>query len=99
MNEPYTVNIVHMHNNLLKDARQRIILVKLANRVAQLRRERGLSQETLAIACGKSVNFIKRIESGQYNPGLIALGILAEALEISLDELLNFKPRGTSHDN
>ena len=57
-------------------------------RVRLLRKERGIGQKELAGAVGASVNWISRIELGKLkNPNLSGLMRLAQALNVSVDEL------------
>lgn len=60
----------------------------LAQRVRALREGRGWSRERLAKEAGIAVGTLARLESeGAIQPGFFTVGALAEALEISLDEL------------
>ena len=63
--------------------------VDLGQRVRTLRKQRGLSQEALALECGISRNMIIHIESGQR--GILAerLGDIAEALGITTGDLVD----------
>jgi transcriptional regulator with XRE-family HTH domain len=70
------------------------LLKTFGRSIRSLRKQRGLSQETLAEACGLSRNYISDIERGIRNPGLLALIALARALRVSLRELLEeIEPR------
>ena len=57
-------------------------------RLAQLRKDKGLTQDALASAAGINVSQIKRYETGASQPGLDALRKLAIALGVSTDLLL-----------
>ncbi|QOV36652.1 DUF488 family protein [Streptomyces ferrugineus] len=60
----------------------------LAHRVRALREGRGWSRERLAKEAGIAVGTLARLESeGAIQPGFFTVGAVAEALEISLDEL------------
>lgn len=50
--------------------------------VRRLRRERGLSQETLAGDAGLAMRHLGRIERGEGNPTVAVLGKLAEVLGV-----------------
>lgn len=63
---------------------------KLGNKIAERRNELGLTQEQLANSIGKDKQFINRYEVNGANPTAYILKELALALEISVDELLNF---------
>ncbi|MFG3211055.1 DUF488 family protein, N3 subclade [Streptomyces tendae] len=60
----------------------------LAQRVRALREARGWARERLAKEAGIAVGTLARLESeGAIQPGFFTVGAVAEALEISLDEL------------
>jgi transcriptional regulator with XRE-family HTH domain len=59
----------------------------LGERVATLRRERGLTQEQLAEKMGVSRNHIADIELGTRNTGVWSFLLIARALGISPAEL------------
>ena len=61
---------------------------RLGSRLAQLRTERGLSQEQVAHALEVHVETISRIERGTSLPSLSRLYELAEALGVPVTELL-----------
>lgn len=62
----------------------------LALRVKELRIQRGMSQELLAEESGLSLRTIQRIEKGQSNPTGESLKRLANALNVSPDELIDW---------
>jgi transcriptional regulator with XRE-family HTH domain len=64
------------------------ILKELGGRVRELRKERALSQETLAELTEIHVNHLRRIELGQANPTYLVLLRLASALKVTLPRLL-----------
>jgi transcriptional regulator with XRE-family HTH domain len=59
----------------------------MGQRLARLRRERGLSQAALAAAAKVPVGTLRGWEYGRRTPLLDAACRLADALQISLDEL------------
>ncbi|MFJ8107811.1 DUF488 family protein [Streptomyces sp. NPDC096132] len=60
----------------------------LAQRLRALREERGWSRERLAKEGGVSVQTVARLESeGAIQPGFLTVGAVAEALQVSLDDL------------
>jgi transcriptional regulator with XRE-family HTH domain len=76
-------------------AEERALSVAFAARVAELRAQRRLSQEQLAVAAGISASWLGRVESA---PRSITLGLvqrLCGALEVSHDELLGGLPKLT----
>ena len=63
---------------------------QLGKRVRELRNRQGMSQEFLAEASGLSLRTIQRIENGASNPTGESLKRLANALEITPDELIDW---------
>ena len=63
---------------------------QLAIRVKALRLKRGMSQEFLAEESGLSLRTIQRIEKGESNPTGDSLKRLANALDITADELMDW---------
>ena len=62
----------------------------LRNRLAEARKERGLSQAELAKMVGVSRNTISSIETGQFNPTAKLALILCIALDKKFEELFYF---------
>lgn len=58
-------------------------LKTLGRRIAELRREKGLSQESLAEAMGVSRNHVADIELGTRNTGVWSLLLICRALAIA----------------
>ena len=65
---------------ITNDERQRI-----GRRIAELRKERGLSQAQLAAQCGIQQAHIARIENGRYSVGFDTLQSIAQALGMQVD--------------
>jgi len=63
------------------------VLIKFGERLRELRKERGLSQEALGLACNTTQAHISRVESGERNICLINIQELADVLGVSLEEL------------
>ena len=59
-------------------------------RLAQLRRERGCSQEQLATDSGLARSYLSGVERGQRNIGLINICRLADTLGVRPAELMDF---------
>ena len=55
----------------------------------KLRQKRGFSQETLAFEADIPISQIGRIERGEVNTTLITLDLLAKALKVSMQELVD----------
>jgi len=61
-------------------------------RLAQLRRERGWSQETLAFESGVARSYLGGVERGKRNLSLVNICRLAATLELPPAMLLDFAP-------
>ena len=77
-----TLEIVIMKSEILK---------QFGTHVRHLRQIQDLSQEALAEKANMHRTYIGMIERGERNPALLNLVRLANALNISLPELLTFK--------
>jgi len=66
------------------------VLIKFGERVRDLRKERGLSQEELAFKADLHRTYIGMIERAEKNITLVNVEKLANALELSVNDLLNF---------
>jgi transcriptional regulator with XRE-family HTH domain len=62
--------------------------VAFGDALRELRKARGLSQETLADRAGLSANYVGDTERGERNISIRALWLLADGLKISAWELL-----------
>lgn len=65
-----------------------LLPMEFVNRLIQLRKQRGLTQQALADAIALHVNQIKRYEAGTAQPTLETLVRLAKELHTSLDDLV-----------
>ncbi|RIA77855.1 putative transcriptional regulator [Anaeroplasma bactoclasticum] len=65
--------------------------LKLLNRVQEIRKQKGLSQEKLASMIGVSRNTISSIETGQYEPTAKIALLLCIALDLKFEDLFYFK--------
>lgn len=59
-------------------------------RLAQLRKKRGWSQETLALESGVARSYLGGVERGQRNISLVNICRLAETLNVAPSVLLEF---------
>ena len=76
-----------------------LLPMDFSNRLSQLRKLRGLTQQAIADNIDLHVNQIKRYEAGTAQPTLETLVRLAKALHVTLDELVfNDDERGPSKD-
>ncbi len=64
------------------------IAVRVAGRIADLRRAQGFSFDALALRAGVSKGTLVQIEQGRANPGISTLCRLAAALDVSVADLV-----------
>ena len=64
------------------------ILERFGQRVRDLRKEQGYSQENFAAACGLDRTYVGGIERGERNVALRNIEAIAETLGITLSELM-----------
>lgn len=65
------------------------ILIRFGQRVRELRRSQGFSQEDLAERCNLDRTYISSLERGKRNVGLRNVAAIAAALGISLAQLFD----------
>jgi DNA-binding XRE family transcriptional regulator len=68
---------------------EQTFLSSLGNNVRRLRREKGWTQDQLAVASGLHRTYISGIERGERNVSVVNMGRLALALDVGLEELLH----------
>ena len=61
---------------------------RIGQRIASVRKEKGMSQTELAERCGLAQSHIARIEAGRYSVGFDTLQAIAEALGGTIDILV-----------
>lgn len=59
----------------------------MQNCIRELRRQKGISQETLAKACGVTRQTVNAIENNKYDPTLALAFALARELDTTVDAL------------
>lgn len=64
-----------------------MITEKIGNRIRELRRETGLSQEKFAAKIGMDRTYFASVELGKRNISIVNLKKIADGLDISLAEL------------
>lgn len=64
------------------------ILVRFGQRVRELRKSRGFSQEAFAAYCGLDRTYIGGIERGERNLALRNIEVIARALGLTISELM-----------
>lgn len=66
---------------------------KFGQRLREIRKQKGISQENLAADAGVSRTYVSDIERGERNVSLTTIERFAMALEISMAELMPDWPR------
>lgn len=66
--------------------------IELGNRIRELRKEHGLTQEELSEAVNISPSFVGSIETGKKVPSLFTLLKIARKLKVSMQKLFMFEP-------
>lgn len=69
-------------------SKQRIYLKKVGLNIRQARKKKGMSQESLALAADLDRSYVGGVERGERNIAVINLKKIADALNVSLSELL-----------
>lgn len=64
------------------------VLVNLGQAIRRIRAERGISQEELAGRAGIDRSYMSSVERGGQNVGVIVLAKVANALAVSISELM-----------
>lgn len=70
-------------------AKKQDILVRFGARVRHLRMSKGYSQEAFAAKCDLDRTYVGGIERGERNVALRNIESIAEALEMTLSELMD----------
>jgi transcriptional regulator with XRE-family HTH domain len=83
-----TVLIVRGHKVILADDYGvDSVLVRFGNRVRELRKKKGLSQEGLALEAGLDRSYVGGVERGERNVSLENIAKLAAALGVNVSNL------------
>lgn len=77
----------------MKYSRDNKIIKLFGEKVRQVRLQKGMSQETLALESGLEYSQINRIELGKINTSISHLFIIAKALEVHPKELVEFETK------
>ena len=67
----------------------------MQNRIAQLRRERRITQEELGAAVGVTRQTIISLENGRYNASLLLAHRLARYFDLAIEDLFLFEEDAT----
>lgn len=63
----------------------------MKNRLEEIRKQRGIKQEELAIALEVSRQTISSLEKGRYNPSIILAIKIARYFELSVEEIFIYE--------
>lgn len=69
---------------------QEVVYARLGRRIRHLRRERGVTQERLAIAAGLNRAYVGYIERAERQPSVWTVARIARALDVDLPECFRF---------
>ena len=64
------------------------VLVSFGVAIRRARKERGISQEDLALKCEIDRSYLGSIERGEQNSGLLHIAKIAKALNLKISELM-----------
>lgn len=74
---------------IMKRISERDVKIRFGNRMRELRKKKGFSQEKLALDIDMDLTSINEIEKGHRSPKLITMYKIAQALGVSLSELVD----------
>ena len=80
--------IVDSLNMKKKHHKREVFLKRVGARIRKIRKEKGFSQESLALAAGIDRSYIGGVERGERNIAIINIKRIAEALNTSVHELM-----------
>lgn len=63
----------------------------MKNRLEEIRKQRGIKQEELALALEVSRQTISSLENGRYNPSIILAFKIARYFELSIEEIFIYE--------
>lgn len=64
------------------------ILIKLGNRIREVRMKKNMTQAELATKCGCNRNYISMLERGERNPSFKSLVMIANGLGVKIQKLV-----------
>lgn len=63
---------------------------KLSERLKELRKSKKMTQQELAEKAGLHLTYVGHLELGRYHPTVYVMWKVAKALNVTMDELINF---------
>ncbi len=63
----------------------------MENRLEEIRKQRGIKQEDLALALEVSRQTISSLENGRYNPSILLAFKIARYFELSIEEIFIYE--------
>lgn len=73
----------------MDQARQKALQLTFGQNVKRIRHEKNLTQMQLSVKSETDIRQIQRIEAGEIATSITQAQLIAEALEVGLDELLS----------
>jgi transcriptional regulator with XRE-family HTH domain len=73
------------------DKEEKKYLKNVGNKIAQLRKQKKLTQEYVCTELEMDKPYLSSIENGRQNPTLLTLKKLADAIGVEVNEFLEFK--------
>ncbi|TCL41037.1 putative transcriptional regulator [Harryflintia acetispora] len=65
--------------------------IRMENRIGELRRQRKMTQEELALATGVTRQTIISLEGGRYNPSILLAHKIAQVFDSRIEEVFIFE--------
>ena len=63
---------------------------RLANRIKEVRKDKGMTQQQLSDAAGLHLTYVGHLELAKYHPTAYVMWKVAKALGVDVNELINF---------
>lgn len=70
---------------------KKAFLLKLGRHIAKIREQKGYSQASIARKASKDPQSFYRLENGIVNPSIFYIKEIADELDLTVSELLNFE--------
>ncbi len=77
-----------MHVPNLSKQRQHPALIALGKAIRDIRKQRGVSQEKLALLAGIDRSYVGRVERGDNNVAVLTLLKIGQALNVSMTDIM-----------